>query len=95
MKSQFVIFLILLLDSSFSNNFAETTQQQWSQDQISLTEYGKWSRKYKLWFFAADNNETVSIEMKFPPFTKNIPCKVCPNQQEEEIRSGRLSTTVE
>ena len=92
MKSQFVVFLILLLDLSSSNNLADTTQQQWTRNQITLTEYGKQPRRFKLRFFAANDNETASIEMNYPAFaSKFIQCKSFSNQQ--EMINGKLSTT--
>ena len=42
-------------------------------------------------FFATSDNETVSIEMNYGAFTKDIPCKICSNRQEEKTNS-KLST---
>ena len=92
MKPQPVLFLILLItDSSISNDLDGTTQQKWSHGQITLTgEYDMSIKRYryKQQFFATSNNETVSIEMKPPPFSTSasIQCEICSN--------GKLMTMV-
>ena len=90
MKPQPVLFLILLIiDSSISDDIDGTTQQQWSYDQITLTgEYDKSIGRYRYnqQFFSIGNNETVSIEMNPPPFSTRIQCEICSN--------GKLMTMI-
>ena len=80
MKSQPVLFLVLLMiDLSIGSDSDGTTQQQWTQGQVTLTLRDRY--RYRLQFLATRDNETISIEMNPPPFTTllDIQCTICSN----------------
>ena len=87
MKSQPVLFLVLLMiDLSIGSDSDGTTQQQteWSQGQVTLTAvYARSSGRYRYrqQFLATGNNdsETISIEMNPPIFSTSIQCTICSN----------------
>ena len=83
MKSQPALFLVLLMiDLSTGSDSDGTTQQQWTQGQVTLTgEYMRSSGRYRYrqQFLATNNNETLFIEINPPIFRTRIQCMICSN----------------
>ena len=72
-----------MIDLSIGSDSDGTTQQQWSQGQVTLTGQMTTRRmyRYRLQFLATRDNETISIEMNPPPFITllDIKCTICSN----------------
>ena len=97
MKPELALFLILLtIDSSISDDLAETMQQSWSHGQITLTgEYvtpvGR--HRYRQQFLATNDNETVSIVVNYPLFSTVFQCQICSNHQDQKSNGKRITNS--